>query len=246
MTNSDSIFNSNQAAPAADQQQSAAQQVPDYLSGLVGEGRKYGSLEAAMKSIPNAQDHIARLEQENADLRAQAQAAEDLQAIIDKNLGGAEARRSDVSEAQPYNPNDLASLIDDRMNARSAQEKATANIMAVDSAMRSKFGDKATEQLALKAKELGVGIDFLQDTASRSPKAFLQLFGMSDRTEPVATSMSVQSSVNSEAMGNYSQPIRPGTKAYYDNLRKTNRSKYYDPRVQAQLSMDMVKPDFNT
>lgn len=238
-----SIFNNG--AVQADKQPTAPQQVvPEYLSNLVGEGKKYGSLEAAYKSIPNAQDHIARLEQENADLRSQTQQAQDLQEVIERNLGQHEQQYSAQQEQPSYDPDNIAALIDDRMNARSAQEKAKANILSADQAMRSKFGDQAHKQLLAKAAELGVGVDFLQQTAQQSPKAFLQLFGLSDKTQPV-TPMSVQSSVNTEAMGNYNRPVQPGTRAYYDNLRRTNRSQYYNPKVQAQMSMDMVKPEFN-
>lgn len=249
MTNSeqgnDNIFNEapQQQAEASDQQAPAeAPQVPEYLSGLVGEGKKYGSVENAMQSIPSAQDHIGRLEQENADLRSQLTDAENLRTLIDKNVQSQQAPETGVTAPAP---DDIAALIDERMNARSAQEVATNNILQVDQAMKGKYGDQAQAMLSQKASELGVGVDFLQDTAGRSPKAFLQLFGMSDQTESV-TPTSVQSSVNTEAMGNHNQGVKPGTRSYYDNLRKTNRSEYYNPRVQAQMAKDMVRDGFNS
>ena len=241
--------NTNQSAtgdqPQADATPQGNQpQVPEYLSGLVGDGKKYGTIETAMQSIPAAQDHISRLEQENADLRSKMQEAEDLKTLIEKQLGnGQQQGQEPVTAGEPL---DIDARIDERMNARSHAEKVRDNLLSVDKAMKDKFGDKAQEQLALKAAELGVGVEFLQNTASASPKAFLAYFGMTDQSQPVAPSASVQSSVNTEAMGNHNRGIQPGTKAYYDNLRKTNRAEYYSTKVQMQLNKDMMNPGFNT
>jgi hypothetical protein len=220
--------------------------VPDYLSSLVGDGKKYGSVENAMKSIPSAQDHIGRLEQENSDLRDSLAKAEDLQAVVANNLQQPTSNEYQQAAVTPEAPADINAMIDDRMNARTAQEKATGNIRAVDAAMKEKFGDKAKDMLALKATELGVSGQFLQDTAQQSPKAFLSLFGMSDQTSAAVTTATSQSTLNTEAMGNQHQGVKPGTHAYYTELRNSDRKAYFSQKVQAQMNKDMMQPGFMT
>ena len=45
--------------------------LPDEALDLIGEGKKYGSVEAALKALPHAQKHIATLEAEAQALREQ-------------------------------------------------------------------------------------------------------------------------------------------------------------------------------
>lgn len=47
--------------------------VPTELQELVGQGKKYATLDDAIKSVPHAQTHIAKLEQEAAQLREELQ-----------------------------------------------------------------------------------------------------------------------------------------------------------------------------
>lgn len=243
------IFNNESQQGTAPETPTAAPEVstvPEYLEGLVGDGKKYASVDNAMKSIPSAQDHIGRLEQENSDLRANLAQAEDLKSVVENNLN---APDSSVSAQAPVTPGanvDINTMIDDRMNARSAHDKASANIAVVDRAMKDKFGDKAQDVLASKASELGVAQQFLQDTAVQSPKAFLSLFGMSDQNNAAMAVTTTTSNISTEAMGNAHAPVNAGTEAYYDNMRRTNSSQYYSPRVQQQLNADMVKPGFRT
>ena len=62
--------NSASTAPVDNQPTSApAFNVPPELSEFVGEGKKYGTVEAALASIVPAQQHISTLEQENNELR---------------------------------------------------------------------------------------------------------------------------------------------------------------------------------
>src|SRR5512139_770657 len=46
-------------------------QLPQELAELVGDGKKYKSVDDALKSVPHAQKHIQTLEEENARIKAE-------------------------------------------------------------------------------------------------------------------------------------------------------------------------------
>lgn len=157
--------------------------IPDSLKELVGEGKKYASVEKALESIPHAQAHIARLEQEAAELRqrqAEARAAEEVYTKLMETMNGrggeATPPASGLDEAS------VAALLDRRLAEREAEAAARANVSKVKQALVTKYGDKAEEVYKAKADELGVGINFLNDVVRRSPKAAEELFGIKPAT----------------------------------------------------------------
>lgn len=159
--------------------------LPAELQGLVGEGKKYATVEAAMASLPHKEQHIARLETELAEMREKAgrgEALEETYASVQDLLKELKAtpKASSLDEAG------VASLLDRKMEEREQQRVAAANGDSVKRALTEKFGEKAQEVYKAKASELGIGESFLTDLARKSPKAALELFGLT-APKPAAT-----------------------------------------------------------
>ena len=51
--------------------------IPDNVKDLIGEGKKYATLEKALEALGHSQAHIAKIEADNAELRAKAEKAVD-------------------------------------------------------------------------------------------------------------------------------------------------------------------------
>lgn len=172
----ESIFNDGNTPPVIEQPKPPV--IPDSLKELVGEGKKYATVEKALESIPHAQAHIARIEQEANELRqrmAEAKAAEEVYAKLMETMNGkneATPPTSGLDEAS------VAALFDRRLAEREAEAAARANVEKVKKALVTKYGDKAEEIYKAKADELGVGVNFLNDVVRRSPKAAEELFGI--------------------------------------------------------------------
>lgn len=158
--------------------------LPTEVMELVGEGKKYKSTEDALKALPHAQAHIARLEQEAKELRekvAQAKAIDDLYDTLN-------ARTQTGTEATPTAPVVDESLVDAVLERKlkeiSAQKQRQENLQTVSKALTDKFGEKAQEVFKKKAEELGVNESFIRDVVAASSKAGLELFGLGKQEAP--------------------------------------------------------------
>lgn len=153
--------------------------LPDHLKDLVGEGKKYATLEKALESIPHAQSHIATLEAELADLRKKVESAapqEDVLKTVQEYLE-AERKKTNATGVP-----DIASVVKEvlgrELTALEQQKTAEGNKAVVNAAMKEKFGDKAKEVFETKAKELGVGPKFLEELIAKSAEAGMELLGL--------------------------------------------------------------------
>lgn len=172
----DTIFNDDQTKVVVEPPKPPV--LPDHLKELVGEGKKYASVEKALESIPHAQGHISKLETELAELRqkaAEAKAAEEVYAKLMETMnkaGEATPPSAGLDEAS------VAAIFDKRLQEKEAAAIAAANVSRVKDALVKKYGEKAQEIYAAKAEELGVGVQFLNDVVRKSPKAAEELFGI--------------------------------------------------------------------
>ena len=169
--------------------------LPAEVAAFVGEGRKYATVEAALASVPHAQQHISSLETENqrmkqeiAELQGKLEAATRLEDVV------ASLSKTQQPEEQPIPTGLDEEGVLKLLEQREAQRLAQANQMAVTDALITKFGDaaKATEALKAKAQEFGVEFDFMKTLAASSPKAVLSYFDINDTQQPASVSPQYQ------------------------------------------------------
>jgi uncharacterized coiled-coil protein SlyX len=182
-------------APVADPQPVAQFQIPEAVQGLVGAGMKYATPEDALQSIPHAQHHIERLEEEMAGLRedlSKRKAVEDVLQEINKTP-------TEVQSEPQFTQEQLDALIDTRLATKEAQTVAQSNTDSVVTELEKVFGDKdkANEMYKQKALDLGLSLDYINNLSATSPNAVFELFGLSQQA-PLATK--IGSNINSEAV----------------------------------------------
>lgn len=220
---------------AKEQGQTNAPQVPEELTDLIGEGKKYKSLEDALRSVPHAQDHISRLERELAEMREDLGKRLSAEEALNKILEQRQSREEEGTPPPDFSPDTLKNLVKDTYKEVTDDERRARNVEQADKAVRDKWGDKAADMLALKAQELGVGIKFLQDTASHSPKAFYNLVGLEGGPKQQDHSFeSRQGSVNTAGMEQNSGSV-PYSYKWYQQMRKQDPKQYYTPKVQMEM-----------
>ncbi len=170
-------------------------QVSEIANEFIGEGKKYTDVNKALESIPHAQTHIDKLEQELTDVRAKLDAA----ATVEETLAQfASKQEQGTPTSQPVDLSEVANLVDQRLIARDQASTQTNNMNSVASELTVQFGDKAKAEAAFisKASELGVDVSYMNDLAATSPAAVYALFG----TKAKASSQEFsKSSVNTEA-----------------------------------------------
>lgn len=174
--------------------QQSAPQVPEELKELIGEGKKYKTVDDALRSVPHAQQHISTLEQQMEDLNkevARRRAAEEILEEV-RNQRGQEQPAATTPDASPASEKDVEqlveSMLDRRLTAREQEASVKQNQQSVVSGLTEKYGEKAEEVYTQKAEELGVPVSFLDDIAAKSPQAVLAYFSGSSKSGPTRTS----------------------------------------------------------
>lgn len=206
------------------------------LAELIGEGKKYANEAAALASIIPAQKHITTLEAEAADLRAKAESGATVQSVLDAIKSGQQVAPVAGNEnAALTEPQDVSKLVTDILNEREQVGAAKANELKVDAEMTKRFGTKSEETMVAKAQELNMSVANMQELAQRSPDAFLAFFPTGQQENGGPTS--VTSDVNTGQL-EQNNNLQAGTKAFYDNLRRTNRKEFMSPAVQKQMMKD--------
>lgn len=160
---------------------------------------KYKSVPDALLGAAKAQEHIARLEQENASLRGVAQKVDTLEQVLARLETG---KGSDNSLAPKVE--DQEKLVLSVLERREAANREEGNRKTVLSALKEKFGDKTNDALAQKANDLGMSVADLGALAALSPKAVLEYFKVESKGTP-----NVQGTVNTEAL----RPVQGEVKA---------------------------------
>lgn len=169
------------------------EQVPEVVSELVGADKKYKSVEDALKSIPHAQSHIQKLEEEAAQLREELTKRKATEELLD------ELRATGLPEKTTQASIDSESLVkavEGVLSQREEQKKSQQNIESVVSVFNTQYGEKGPEMYKKVAEESGLPLAALNNLAARSPAAVLKLAGI---TQVSQTPGKTTSSVNTEA-----------------------------------------------
>jgi hypothetical protein len=196
------------------------------------------SPEELAKGKAHADMFIDFLKEQNKNLKEELDKrvnAEDLLKELKETRTKEDTKVSEEPTGSGLKPEDIESLVQKSLKNASEKEIATRNVSLVDAKVRETYGDKAEEFIKSKAKELGLGLQYLGDVAARSPVAFFNLVGLDKgNTTPFEPT---KSTVNTEAAFSSSNNT-PGTNKHYTELRKKDPRKFYSPQVQKQMFED--------
>lgn len=214
----------------------------NFLDHLVGDGKKFTDPEALAKGKYEADKFVKDLERQNAELRediGKATQIEELMTMVrEQNKPVVEPAPlpvvdpSDTSSDQ-MTPEALKALIETHVNERDLASLREKNVAQADRAMTEKFGDSAGRVLSTRASELGMSLEDLKEVAAKNPTAFSALIGTKESTASPVLLGGVQRSESGTLVDANARDSK-----YYNNLRKTNKAAYYQPKVQQQMIDD--------
>jgi vacuolar-type H+-ATPase subunit I/STV1 len=180
-----------QSAKAQGANAQAANPFADLLGQIKdGDRQKYSTVEDALKAIPNAQNHIKTLEQENQELKAKMEKVESLEKLYAKLEEKATSQANQPQGGEVFDESKLTQLLESTLSKREQEQMAQKNVNSVIEAFKTKYGDKAEEVYNSVANEAGIDGDTLRSLAARSPKAVLKLAGIDSKQksgQPAAT-----------------------------------------------------------
>lgn len=178
---SDTLF-ADPATPAVDPADPAAPtstpsiNIPAEAADLIGEGKKYATIEAALASIPNAQAHISTLETENSEYKNALLTNDKLDQVLNKLNTPTEPVTEPTSQPSGLTQDDVRELVQQGITRTETVNQEKANLTAVESKLREDNGENVAEVFNTKAAEVGMTPAQLTTLAKVSPQAVLALF----------------------------------------------------------------------
>lgn len=183
-------------------------QIPTEAAELVGSGKKYQSVEDALKSVPHAQKHIQTLESELASAREELAKRRTTEELLDEIKSGIQPK-NDIPSGE-ISQDTLLEVVSQTIELKERQKTAQQNAQFVAAKFTEKYGDKAEEMYKSIARESGLTEQQLNELSARSPGAVIKLAGFIP-TQP-NTPARPSSTVNPEAVGNNSDPTQLSAK----------------------------------
>lgn len=198
----------NQAQANEAQPQEATDMFGDLLNSIVDDtgNPKYADVATALNSIPNAQQHIKTLEEENARLREEQAKKDAAEAIRGKQ----EPQKAEA----PLSEEVLFNVVEKVLSTKSREEQEKANLNTVTEQFSAVYGEKAKEKMKQLADENQVSLDFLKSMAKTSPSAVLKLSGINSDS---GTSHRSTGTVNTESFSPSAPVEKPKSVMYGAN-----------------------------
>lgn len=197
---------------------------------LVGEGKRYKDPKVLLKTRLDADDHIRKIEEENARLRADLTtraSVEEALAKLNLNSKVETPVTPEHVEISAVTPEMIQAIVDKELAKRQTQSQTERNKEFVISKLVEAWGDSYSSRLKERAKELQLSEDFLTRLAVDQPQAFLTIVDPKPVTPP-------QNLPNSGR-----RPVFPSTPQknwdYYNKMRKENPSLYNNKNTQLEI-----------
>lgn len=230
------VFDDNASIPATVETAST-------VDSLVGEGRKFRTAEDLAKAKLESDRYIDQLKNELNEAKTQIGRAANLEdqftqlkeEITQLRANSQPKVETRENTAPQLSETDVEALVSKVMTRKEAQRSASENVAEANRKVLEAYGsvEKAKEVVRAKAVELGLSVDALRDTAASSPTAFLRLVLDTQATATGRIDLS-RSTVNTSSQQVGSGP-KPGTKAYFDKLRKDNPKAAYSEDTYQQM-----------
>lgn len=217
------------------------------VADLVGEGKKFKTIDDLAKSKIEADSFIetlkAELVAERAKVKTQAEMEDTIRALSAPKAPPAPLAQTERVENKAP---DLSTAIKAELDALDRSKVIRNNIETVTNRLVEVYGseEKAGEVVRARAVELGVSTKFLMDSASTSPKAFYAQIGL-DETR-LAPAPAPRGEINPEAFrrSNTSQ-YAPGSYEHIrDSVAGKDVKKLLDPNyLNASMKAALENPD---
>lgn len=220
----------------------------DLMTELVGEGKKYKTVEDLARSRLEADIHIKRVETENAEMReklAKAASVEDILAAV-KAQGAVSANETpdpeDRTTASPgLTTEQVAKIVAEQVSGIRTKEVRDTNRSKANAEMIRLFGDKAQEVFLKEATTPELQATY-KELAELNPDKFVAIF-----KKPETNTQNVDTGGKNIQALNLNQDLgglQPGTQAFYSALRKKEPKTYFAAATQLQMHKDaMSNPD---
>ena len=211
------------------------------LDALVGEGKKYASLEELAKGKAEADSFIDKLKDENSDLRKQAEEKTTIMDLMEAFKSLNQEQESNSESVTPLDDEVLQGKLEQMIKEREAKRTSEANRTEAMKLVSEKLnGDEKAVDLFVqqKALQLGMEADKLWSLSEESPAGFAQIIGLESQPTQQVTPMALPHQ-NTEAVSSGPSMEVDGfkTKNWFDQQRREMGNKKFinDSTIQRRM-----------
>ena len=215
------------------------------LEQLVGEGKKYKSVEELAEAYANADNHITEL---RTDLQSTREfISEELKKLAEQRKLEPPVPPANETGSNPLTPapvappnkdevEDLDTRIAKALENRETLNRFQTNANTVQEILVERLGGvtEAAQAVIKRAGELGLDPSEMKELAAKSPKAFLATMGITDGEKPMSSSTPAPRSDVNPLMVNSGGP-RANSYAYFEQIRKSDPKLYWNPKTQSAM-----------
>lgn len=219
----------------------------DYLSELVGPGKKFANEKELAKGKYHAdltveiyKTRLDQLRDEYKKLHDENSAKANIQELINQaiNKTNENTNAPVVQEKPSIDMTEIESLVSKKILETKSQEISENNFRTVKNKLIERYGNNYSSVLQKQIEELGLQMDDIDALARRSPNALFRTLGL-DQPASVDTFQSPPRSANIST--SFKPTTQKRTWAYYQELKKANPKLYFDPKVAVQMQKDAIE-----
>lgn len=209
------------------------------LEQLVGEGKKFATIEDLAKGKLTSDEHITKLESEaaaNVKEPEQPNVAELIKAVKD---AAANTKEGETEETKPMSTEDLQELIKSVLDGENAASTKDANRAKGNALVLAKANgdvDVAKSMIAERATAVGMTPTSLAELSENSPEAFAKLMEIDSKTQAPNTA-TLPNAANALPGGPVLEVDGHKTSSYFEAKRKEmgNLKYIHDKALQAEI-----------
>lgn len=199
---------------------------------------------------------IQKLQREQAEMRKELDTRLSLEAYLEKTMNSAGKAPAATSESnvqeQPLGhevpagtkaasgltEEQIAELVRKTLSTETNRSIQTRNIETAKAELEKAWGPHYANKLAEKARELGLGKDFLNGLAAESPKAFLSVLEVKPSSPVDPNYAPPQSSVRPT---DGKAPVGVKNQSYYNALKKADPKTYWLAKTQSEMHREALR-----
>ncbi len=221
----------------------------NYLEELVGDGKKFKSVDDLAKSKAYSDIHIANLERRMDQMRedyirvkSESESGAKLQELIDlmktqgtqQQTSSTNTQANDGTQSPVIKPEEIQSLVSNEVAKLEATRREQDNYNQVLAKVTERYGNNYRTVLKDQANALGLTEDDINSMARRNPNLFYKTFDINENRQ-----QSFQTPPTSQTrQSNFTPRAEKRTMSFYEKMRKENPVAYFDPKIAVQMDRD--------
>lgn len=222
----------------------------NYLADLVGEGKKFKTVEDLARGKYQADLFIDFKNKQFDEMRddylktkEQLSTRASVESLVDelkqlKLTSSDNTNRANEVENQPkYDPKEVESLVSSKIQEHELTKKQQDNHNLVRGKIEERFGSNKSV-LKQQISELGLTEEEVNYMARTKPEVLIRALGLDKQPVKDNFQAPVQSTKRND---NFAPRVEKRNYAYYQELKQKNLNEYLSPRNQTQMQKDAIE-----